>query len=852
VREGGTAGRRQTLYMIGQSHIDAVWLWQWPEAFQEVRATFQSALDRMAEFDDFVFTCSSAAYYERIERNSPQMFEEIRRRVAEGRWEIVGGWWVEPDCNMPGGESLVRQGLYGQRYFKEKFGVTARVGYNPDAFGHQATIPQIMAKSGMDSYVFLRPEPHEKTLPGRVFWWEADDGSRMLAYRIPHGYATAGGDLERVIRRVAAEAKEPLNELMCFYGVGNHGGGPTIENIRSIKRLDEQPDLPNLVLSGPGAFFDSVRARELKLPVVHDELQYHARGCYTSQSEVKRQNRRVEHLLSAAEAWASVAARVADQPYPASLGVAWRNVCFNQFHDILAGSAIESAYTDARDTFGESAAIAGRGLDEAIQALAQRVRLDPPGGVQRGEISWLGPEQPVIVFNPHAWAAKVPVELEFGSLHDVSELTDDEGADQPIQVVQSQASVSGGRRRLSFLADLPPLGYRTYRVHMEQPEENAPPPTAGAMHDVFAESGLEEPARAEEERVATSSELVLENEWLRVVIDPQAGTIASLYDRLAELEVLAGSGARAVVVDDPYDTWGHDLVSLNRELGTFTPTSVRRLEDGPVRSVIRAEGEHGASRLRQDFILYAGLPRLDVNVTLDWREQQRALKLRFPLNLFLPRATYEIGYGHVERPTDGEEQPGHRWLDLTGLRHDRRSLYGLAILNDAKYGYDVQGTSAGITVVRSPIFAHHQPFVPQPDRPYVYMDQGLQAFRYCLIPHDGPWERAELPQRAAELNMPPVPLIESFHDGPLPLRAAYACVDAPNVVLSVLKQAEDGGGLVVRAYETTRNATTTAIRLPLVEREWEASFGPAEIKTFFVPDDAARPVVETNLLEWET
>ena len=843
----GEAG--QKLYMIGQAHIDAVWLWQWPEAFQEVRATFQSALERMEEFDDFVFTCSSAAYYERIERNTPEMFEQIRRRVREGRWEIVGGWWVEPDCNLPGGESLVRQGLYGQRYFKEKFGVTARVGYNPDAFGHQATIPQIVAKQGMDSYVFLRPEPHEKTLPARVFWWEADDGSRLLAYRIPFGYATAGGDLERVVRRVAAEVKEPGNELMCFYGVGNHGGGPTMENIRSIKRLDSSDGLPSLQMSGPGAFFDSVRENGLRLPVVHDELQHHARGCYTSVSEIKRHLRRVEHLLVAAEAWSSVAAKVVRQPYPARLGDAWRNVLFNQFHDILAGSSIEPAYQDARDSLGEAAAIAGRGLDEAIQALAWRIKLDPPEGYKHGEAVFVGPEQPVVVFNSHAWESKVPVELEFGSLHDVTGLVDDEGRELPIQVVQSQASVSGGRRRLSFVADLPALGYRTYRVHMAQPDAAAPAPTAGPMHDVFAESGLSD----DEGQVETAprSGLVMENEWLRVEIDPATGTVARLFDRRCELEVFEGRGARPVVVDDPYDTWGHELVSLSEEVGTFTPTNVRRLEDGPVRSVIRAESEHGASRLRQDFILYRGLARVDVNVVLDWREQSRALKLRFPVNLFLPRATYEIGYGSIERPTDGQEHPAHRWLDLTGLRQDRRSLYGLAILNDAKYGYDVMGRSAGITIVRSPIFAHHQPFVPDPDRPYVHMDQGMQSFRYSLIPHEGPWEGVGLPQRAAELNMPPVPMIESFHDGTLPLTGSFAAVDAANVVLAVLKKWEDGDDLVVRAYETTRNATTTTVRLPLLDREWEATFGPAEIKTFRVPPDGARPVVETNLLEWE-
>ncbi|MDP8905243.1 MAG: glycosyl hydrolase-related protein [Chloroflexota bacterium] len=845
--------RGQTLYMIGQAHIDAVWLWQWPEALQEVRATFQSALERLREFDDFVFTCSSAAYYEAVERTAPQMFEEIRQRVAEGRWEIVGGWWVEPDCNLPGGESMVRQGLYGQRYFKEKFGVTARVGYNPDAFGHQATIPQIMAKSGMDSYVFLRPEPYEKGLPGRVFWWEADDGSRLLAYRIPHGYATSGGHLERVVRRVAQEVKEPIRELMCFYGVGNHGGGPTIENIRSIKRLDGEDGLPRLVLSGPGAFFDSIRDRGLRLPVVHDELQYHARGCYTSQSEVKRQNRRVEHLLLTAEAWSTVASQVTGASYPANLSAAWRNVCFNQFHDILAGSSIEPAYQDARDTYGESAAIAGRALDVAIQSLAWGINLTPPAGFKPGEASWMAPEQPVIVFNPHAWPTKMPVELEFGTLHDVRGVIDDEGRELPIQVTQSLATVSGGRRRLAFVAELPALGYRTYRVVTGEPEAAQPQPAAGAMHDVFAEQGETMEAEAEGLAATQRRDLVLENEWLRVTIDPATGTISSLYDCAAELEVLAGRAAQPVIVEDGTDTWGHGLVSLHSDAPTrFTPTSVRLLEQGRVRSVIRAESEHGGSKLRQDFILYAGLRRLDVNVTLDWREQHRALKLRFPVNLFLPRATYEIGYGHIERPTNGEEQPGHRWIDLTGLRHDRRSLYGLAILNDAKYGYDVLENSAGLTVVRSPIFAHHQPFVPVPDRPYAYMDQGLQTLRYSLIPHDGAWEMAELPQRAAELNQPPIALIESFHDGSLPLRASYASVDAANVVLNVLKQAEDGDDIVVRAYETTRNATTTTIRLPLVDRTFEATFGSAEIKTFRVPRDPTRPVVETNLLEWET
>jgi alpha-mannosidase len=876
-----TEESRHTLYMIGNAHIDAVWLWRWPEAFQEVKATFQSALDRMNEFDDFVFTCSSVAYYERVERNAPEMFAEIKRRVAEGRWQLVGGWWVEPDCNLPGGEAMVRQGLYGQRYFQEKFGRIATVGYNPDAFGHQATIPQIMAKSGMDAYCFLRPEPHEKSLPGRVFWWEADDGSRILAYRIPHGYCTAGGDLERVIRRVAAEVHEPFNELMCFYGVGNHGGGPTIENIESIHRLDAEGRLPRLVLSGPEAFFDSIRSRDLPIPVVHDELQHHARGCYAAHSGVKRWNRQAEHQLAAAESLATVANVVMELPYPAAaLGHGWRNVLFNQFHDILAGSSIEPGYEDARDTYGESLAIAQRALDDAVQAIAWNIDIPRPPELPPGQPAWLGDEQPVVVFNPHAWSGPMPVELEFGSLRRVRGLCDDEGREVPIQVVQSLATVSDSRKRLSFVAELPALGYRLYRVVLEA---EAPPIEAKPMHEVVldeqaareaavgADAGSDaraeavEPPGTHEARVpdlpvdepigaAVGDDLVLENDWLRVEIDPESGTIVSLVDRPAELELIAGRAARPAVIRDTSDTWGHGMVALDDEVGEFRPVRVRRLEAGEVRSTIRVEYEWGDSLLRQDFTLYTALPRLVVNVTLDWREQHHALKLRFPVNLFLPRATYEIGYGSIERPTHGNEEPGQRWLDLTGLRNDRRTLHGLAILNDGKYSFDVRGVEAGMTVVRSPIYAHHDPFVPDPDRPYSYLDQGIQRFSYALVPHEGPWERAGLVQLAAELNHPPQPLIETFHAGRLPRSASYAAIDAPNVVLTVLKQVEDedSDDLVVRAYETTRNATTTTIRLPLIGREWDATFGPAEIKTFRVPRDAGRPIVETNLLEWET
>ncbi|HEX8078214.1 MAG TPA: hypothetical protein VF511_10405, partial [Chthoniobacterales bacterium] len=424
----------KVLHMIGNAHLDPVWLWQWQEGFQEAKATFRSVLDRMNESCDFLFTSSSAAFYEWVEKNDPHMFREIKARIAEGRWQIVGGWWIQPDCNLPCGESFVRQGLYGQRYFKEKFGVTATVGYNVDSFGHHGMLPQILKKSGMSYYVLTRPETHEKGLPGRLFWWESDDGSRVLTFRIPYEYCTWGKDLERYVRRCLGELKNPFNELMCFYGVGNHGGGPTKENLASIRRMRDDPALPDLVFSTPNQFFRDVLAKGLPFPVVHDDLQHHASGCYAAHSGIKRWNRRAENLLITAEKFSALAERITGQPYSTEFAQAWKNVLFNQFHDILAGTSLEAAYEDARDMYGESLSIASRALNYAIQSLAWNIDIAPEEGMK-----------PIVVFNPHAWASRANVELEFGGLKESDILLDDLGRQAPLQVVTSEAVVSGWR-----------------------------------------------------------------------------------------------------------------------------------------------------------------------------------------------------------------------------------------------------------------------------------------------------------------------------------------------------------------------------------------------------------------------
>ncbi len=816
-----TATKTQTLHMIGNAHIDPVWLWRWQEGFHEVKASFRSALDRMNEYEDFLFVSSSAVFYEWVERSDPAMFEEIKARVAEGRWEIVGGWWLQPDCNIPGGESFVRQALYGQHYFKEKFGRTATVGYNVDSFGHHAMLPQLLKKSGLDSYVFMRPGPHEKALPGRLFWWESDDGSSVLTYQIPFTYCTWGADLEPHVRRCAEEGLQPVDELMCFYGVGNHGGGPTRENINSIERLQGEPDLPQLVFSTPERYFAAVRERGWTLPVVHDEMQHHASGCYAAHSGVKRWNRKAETLLLVAEKWSAVASEVLEQPYPTDLAHAWKGVLFNQFHDILAGTSLETAYDDARDLYGEAMAIGARALNYATQAFAWRINIPEEKGVT-----------PLVVFNPHMWPVRAPVEVEMWRAEEGTVLLDDEDRVVPVQGVQS-GSTAFGRQALTFMADLPELGYRTYRL---APRED-----------------LESP-----QTTVKADDLVLENERLRLEFDPQTGCL-NLRDKEHGANVFDGPAARAVVIEDTSDTWSHDVFAFDKVVGEFTARHIKLVEHGPVKSVIRVSSAYGASTLTQDFTMYPGSRQIDVKATVNWQEQRRALKLRFPVNVDAARATFEIPYGHLERVANGEEEPGQSWVDVSGTSQGDQP-YGFSLLNDGKYSFDVNVRDIGMTVLRSPIYAHHDPTVPVEDGHYSYIDQGLQTFRYSLLPHAGDWAEAETVKRAAELNQEPVALISTFHEGFLPQSASFfklygeagdnADGVKSSVTATVLKRSERGDAFILRLVETSNKATRVMIALPFLGCHFGADFGPCEIKTFRIPLETDEGVSEVNLLEW--
>ena len=799
-----------TLDLVGHAHIDPVWLWQWQEGFAEVSATWRSALDRLREYPEARFTASSAAFYAWIEEHDPEMFQEIQVRVAEGRWELAGGWWIEADCNLPSGESFVRQALYGQRWFQSRFGRMAAVAFNPDAFGHDAGLARILAGCGYRGYVFMRPQVHEMDLP-RIFRWAGPDGSSILTFRILWEYGTWTPELESWVRRCAAELDQAQHELLVFYGVGNHGGGPTRANLDSLRRLARTPGLPRLEHRTMTQFVDALHASGRQFPVVQGELQRHAPGCYAAHSGVKRWNRRSEAALGMAERWATAATAWIGLPSAQTdLERAWRDVLFGQFHDILAGTAIEPAYDDVRDLHGEATSVASRALNHATQAIARRIDLRS-GGAGR----------PIVVFNPHAWPARLDVELEYGALPPAPGLRDDTQHPIALQAVRSRATVYAGRARLSFLADLPPLGYRVYRL-----VGDAPPLTSGL----------------------TTGQRAIDNGIVRVEVRDD-GSVA-VQDHRSGREVLGASGISGVVIADGNDTWGHGLDRLDQEVGRFDHTSTRVVEHGPVRARLRTESTYRSSRLVQDLLVRDGSPLVEVRATLTWTEHWRALKLRFPIAVIHPTVTFETAYGELAREPTGQEVHGHRWVDVSGsVDGDHGSRAGVALLNDSKHGFDCLGSDLGMTVVRSPVYAHHEPYLPLPDAEHEWQDQGTQHFRYALLPHDGDRVTAGVSRAAAELEEPSIALVETDHDGDLPTSASFLSLEPGTVDLTVLKRWEEGDDLVVRMLERSGHAVMARLRSEVLGRDDTVEVRAHELVTLRVPLDPGRPVERLDLLE---
>jgi alpha-mannosidase len=793
--------------LAGNAHIDAAWLWPRSETIDVVKRTFSTALQLMNEYPDYTFSQSAAQYTEWMADKYPEINKQIAQRVKEGRWEIVGGMWVEPDLNLPDGESLVRQLLVGQRYFDKQYGVTARIGWNPDSFGYNWQLPQIYKRSGMDYFVTQKMHWNDTNqLPFRLFWWESPDGSKVLTY-FPTDYVHDNVNPTRISFDFAESAQRNpgTTELLDLYGIGDHGGGPTRSMLDQADHWiatgkESNSAVPTMRYGTAQHYFDSVQPHlnpdsptwdydsiakgytappapngTVGIPTWKSELyfEYH-RGIFTTQAKHKQSNRMSETATLDAEKLASFA-WLNGQSYPADAFTdSWRKITFNQFHDLAAGSGIAVIYRDAQQDYTEVFHSDSEIDKSSINTLSAGIDTRVKTGV------------PILVTNTMAWPRieTVQFNVQLPDAADSVKVLDEQGRILPSQSTQTGAAT----HQFSVLArvSVPALGYAV----------------------VHAESGVPaEPAAVHLEQ--TSAAYLLSNAHLKLAIDKKTGCISSLTDA-AHTEFLASNSCGnqlQTYKDTPkqYDAWNIDPGTLD---GTMTPISgvdsVAVLMDGKLRKAIRITRTWQSSKFVQDISLDAGADQVDITNDIDWHETHVLLKAAFPLAATSNKATYEIPYGSIERTTLRTnswekaqfEVPALRWADLGDAKQ------GVSILNDSKYGYDAAGNTLRLTLLRSPTW-------PDPDA-----DRGQQHFTYAIYPHAGTWKQALTVHHGYELNTPLKAEQVFSHTGSLPAEHSWGSVENANVILTAIKKAEDSDALVFRMYEWAGQASDVKLHVP--------------------------------------
>ena len=812
--------------LTGNAHIDAAWLWPRTETVDVVRRTFTTALQLMDEYPDYTYTQSAAQYTAWMAEKYPDLNAQIAQRVKEGRWEIVGGMWVEPDLNIPDGESLVRQLLVGQRYFQKVYGVTARIGWNPDSFGYNWQLPQIYKRSGLDYFVTQKMHWNDTNqLPFRLFWWESPDGSKVLTY-FPTDYVHMNVSPVRISGDYAESVQRNpgTTEMMDLYGVGDHGGGPT----RAM--LDEgdhwiaegkKPDtaVPTMRYGTAQRYFSDVETKlnpdspvwdydsiakgytapaagagggTMGLPTWKSELyfEYH-RGVFTTQAKHKEGNRRSEVATLDAEKMASFA-WLQGRAYPADeLTESWKKITFNQFHDLAAGSGIGVIYKDAADDYAQVFHSDREITDGALNTLAAGINTIDTR--VRGSV-------PVLVTNAMAWPRSETVTLKVQLPEDAKgvKLLDAKNHALVSQVV-SQDVATHQFTVLARVDDVPALGYSV----------------------IHAEPAGDEAGSSDLKMEENPGEFVLSNGRVKLKIDRASGCITSLMAGEKEFLAAGACGNQLQTFSDTptrYDAWNIDPGTLDKPMTPISGVdSIAVVAHGPLRDTVRVTRTWQSSKFVQDISLDAGADEVLVDNDVDWHETHVLLKAAFALAATSAKATYEIPYGSIERTTERNnswekaqfEVPALRWADLGDAQQ------GFSLLNDSKYGYDAAGNVLRLTLLRSPTW-------PDPDA-----DRGMQHFRYALYPHAGNWKTAMTVRRGYELNDPLKADQVFAHTGAMSAEASWGGVDNANVTLTAVKKAEDSDALVYRMYE------------------WAGT--PTDVKLHVAP--GASYAVESNLME---
>ncbi|MEG4288461.1 alpha-mannosidase [Microcoleus sp. C2C3] len=828
------------IYLVGHAHLDLAWLWPVPETWQAAQRTFESVLKLQSEFPDLIFCHSTPALYAWMEEHLPDLFAAIKKQVAAGCWEVVGGMWVEPDLNLISAESMVRQVFYGQRYAKEKFGQLMRVAWLPDTFGFGWQLPQILRQGGVDYFVTQKLLWNDTTeFPHGAFWWEGLDGTKIFSMMS----SPIGEGIESVKMASHAfdwQAKTNLQDALWLPGVGDHGGGPTRDMLEVAKRWKMSPFFPRLEFAKAVDYLSLIESQflpevattrperdvpesdnqenlgalefsnlsamkdanppisQLKtLPVWQDELylEFH-RGCYTTRADQKRQNRRCEELLYQAELLSSLATICTGAVYPKSeLESAWKQILFNQFHDILPGSAIAQVYADANLAFAEVDRACREILLKSLDAISAQISLPSPPRPDA---------QPILIFNTLNWSRSEVVAVPLPDAADSAwQIYDFSRRRLASQIVRGDRPQS--HSTLLFSANnLPALGYQVFWLCHEdaQTVDNAcASPETDKKTDLSKLTyGIAQKNTPCQETHFAAAEMVLENEFIRATVDGKTGDLSSIWDKVNNREVLnAAGGNQLQAFQDSgqyWDAWNIDPNYQKHQLPAPTLKDISWVEEGELRQSLRVVRQIGKSEFCQDYIVEIGSPLLKIKTVADWQESHVLVKAAFGLNVEADFATCEIPAGAIARTTKPQtpaekakwEVPILRWTDISN------DGFGVSLLNDCKYGCDIQPNQIRLTLLRGSTWPDEQ------------ADVGVSEFTCAVYPHSGNWQEAGTVRQGYELNLPllvkVLPKLEENGRKTLPAVGKFLDLSAENLVLMAFKQSEDDSNVwILRCYE---------------------------------------------------
>lgn len=767
---------------IGHTHIDIAWLWTVEQTKEKVLRSFSTVLRLMEQYPNYKFMSSQPILYQFVKEQEPEMYEKIKQRIREGRWEVDGAMWLEADCNLTGGESLVRQIIKGERFFREEFGISSKSLWLPDVFGYSAALPQILKRSGIPYFMTTKIAWNQyNQLPNDTFMWKGIDGSEVFVFmptacdfdktlglnvsftdtRNTTTYTgiinpnMALGTFKRFQNRDLTE-----NTIMLF-GFGDGGGGPTKEMLENAERLRYgMPGIPRIQQEFETEFFDRTYDTIAKLPDMpkwNGELyfEYH-RGTLTSMGKNKRYNRKNEILYTQLETLASMLKEKGVEYPEEVIERGWEILLLNQFHDIIPGSCIEEVYVQTDKEYEE---ILSRGK-ETLQQIAEK-----------GAKSICTDDHAIVVYNTQGYVRNDVVEVEDLEEAAVAKITDAEGNALPMQRTSEGKIVF-------YAEDIPKHGYKVF-YYAEGNEETQDPAWDGHF----------------------------ENRFYHVTFNEEMEIVSLIEKETGKEFIQKGKKGNELVTyeDRPmnWDNWDIDVFYKKKPYFADKASEVRIVEDGKVRKTLEIVKQFADSVVTQHIHLYHDLPRIDFETHADWKEHNVLLRVNFPVDVNTTKATYEIQFGNVERETTNNhswdtakfEACGHKWADLSEDNN------GISLLNDCKYGYGIKDGNLSLTLIKAGTY------------PNEHADIGEHDFTYSIYPHAGRWQKAETVEMAYNLNVPPVVVLQDKNEGEETGKEFVAC-DAENCFIEVIKEAEDKNGMIIRMYENKNRHTKTRMTLP--------------------------------------